>query len=72
MRVTYFNRTDHTFRGLRHEEFLLIAKQVLTVVLARVSLLSKMILGEQTTWDVKEVSKTKYRPSTFQFLFSKN
>ena len=41
MRVTYCNRTDNTFRGLSHVEFLLITKHVLTVVL------------EQTTWDVK-------------------
>ena len=60
MRVTYCNRTDSTFRGLSHVEFLLITKHVLTVVL------------EQTTLDVKEVSRTKYIPSTFQFIFSKN
>ena len=57
MRVTYCNRTDNTFRGLSHVEFLLITKHVLTVVL------------EQTTWDVKEVSRAKYIPSTFQFIF---
>ena len=60
MRVTYCNRTDNTFRGLSHVEFLLITKHVLTVVL------------EQTTWDVKEVSRTKYIPSTFQFIFFQN
>ena len=69
MRLTYFNHTDNTFRGLSHEEFLLIAKHVLTIVLAKVSLFSYMILGEQTTWDVKEVSRTKYITSTFQFIF---
>ena len=57
MRVTYCNRTDNTFRGLSHVEFLLITKHVLSVVL------------EQTTWDVKEVSRTKYIPSIFQFIF---
>ena len=31
-----------------------------------------MILGKQTTWDVKEVSRTKNIPPTFQFIFSKN
>lgn len=40
MRVTYCNRTDNTFRGLSHVEFLLITKHVLTVVLAEVSLFS--------------------------------
>ena len=72
MRVTYFNHTDNTFRGLSHEEFLLITKHVLTEVLTEVSLFSWMILGEQTTWDVKEVSRTKNIPPTFQFIFSKN
>ena len=40
MRVTYCNRTDNTFRGLSHVEFLLITKHVLTVVFAEVSLFS--------------------------------
>ena len=40
MRVTHFNHTDNTFRGLSHEGFLLITKHVLTVVLAKVSLFS--------------------------------
>ena len=40
MRVTYFNHTDSTFRGLSLEEFLLITKHVITVMLAKVSLFS--------------------------------
>ena len=31
-----------------------------------------MILGEQTTWGVKEVSRKNNIPPTFQFIFSKN